>query len=103
MSAVSTEHIHVDEHGVARIIGSRIKVIHLVMDRMANGWSADEIHQQHPHLTLADVHAAFAYYYDHQQELDERIRQSLKNVEDWKRQFPVPDLAKRIRADREEP
>ncbi len=26
----------------------------------------DDIVEAHPHLTLADVHAALAYYYDHQ-------------------------------------
>jgi hypothetical protein len=28
--------------------------------------TSDEIVEAHPHLTLADVQAALAYYYDHQ-------------------------------------
>ncbi len=35
------------------------------------------MHLQHPHLTLAQIHAALSYYYDHQLELDAEIeRQS---------------------------
>lgn len=37
------------------------------------GLSADEIASQHG-LSLADVYAALAYYYDHRQAMDEAIR-----------------------------
>ncbi len=37
------------------------------------GWSADEISAEHD-LSLADVHAALAYYFDHRAEIDESIR-----------------------------
>lgn len=103
MSTVSVEHIHLDERGVARIIGSRTKVIQIVMDRMAHGWTAEEIQRQHPHLSLAAIYDAFAFYYDHQDELDEQIRQSLLRVEEYKREFPMPELAQRIRAERANP
>ena len=36
-------------------------------------WSADEIHRQHPHLALAEVHAAMGYYYDNQAQIDAEI------------------------------
>ena len=32
----------------------------------AYGWDAGEAHAQHPSLTLAQIHSALAYYYDHQ-------------------------------------
>ena len=47
----------------------RVRVAMIVMDYLAYGWSPDEIHRQHPHLTLAEVHSAMAYYYDHQDEI----------------------------------
>jgi len=75
MSTASVEHIEADEYGVVRIRGKRTKVIQIVMDKMAHAWSPEEIQKQYPHLSLAEVHAAFAYYYDHQDDLDERIRQ----------------------------
>lgn len=78
MSTVATTHIEIDDHGVAWIADANTKVIEVVLDRLAYGWSPEEIHFQHPHLALAEIHAALAYYYDHQDEIDvdiERRRQ----------------------------
>jgi uncharacterized protein (DUF433 family) len=52
----------------------RIRVAQIVMDYLAHAWSAEEICRQHPYLKLAEAHAAMAYYYDHQQEIDDEIR-----------------------------
>ncbi|HUY33431.1 MAG TPA: DUF433 domain-containing protein [Pirellulales bacterium] len=73
MVSASVEHICLDEKGVARIVGSRSKVMQIVMDKLAHGWGPEEIRAQYPHLTLAQIHAAFAYYYDHQAEIDSQI------------------------------
>ena len=43
--------------------------------------SPDEIVSEYPTLTLSDVHAALAYYYDHRDELDQDIREDEKFVE----------------------
>jgi uncharacterized protein (DUF433 family) len=59
----------------------RTRVAMIVMDYLAYGWSPDEIHRQHPHLTLAEVHAAMGYYYDHQQEIDEEITAELEETD----------------------
>jgi hypothetical protein len=32
--------------------------------------SPEEMHFQHPHLSLAEIHAALAYYYENQKQLD---------------------------------
>jgi len=42
---------------------------------MAYGWSPEETHFQHPHLSLAQIHGALTYYYEHQSELDSQISQ----------------------------
>lgn len=81
MPVAAIEHIEIDDSGVARIRGKRTKVIQVVMDKMAHGWSPEEIHAQYPQLSLAEIHAAFAYYYDHQSELDAQIQQSLKDAD----------------------
>ena len=52
----------------------RIRVAQIVMDYLAHGWSADEMCRHHPYLTLAEAHAAMAYYFDHQDEIDREIR-----------------------------
>ena len=55
----------------------RIRVAQIVMDYLAYGWSAEEMCHQHPYLSLAEAHAAMAYYFDHQEEIDTEIR------DDW--------------------
>lgn len=98
MIPVSIEHIDVDEKGAARIAGKRTKVIQLVMDKMANGWGPEELHAQYPHLSLAEIHAAFAYYYDHQAELDAQIQQDLKEADALRAQAGESPVTARLRA-----
>ena len=73
MSRIAPLHIRQDERGVAWIDDTNIKVIEVVLDRLAYGWSPEEIHFQHPDLSLAQIHAALAYYYDHRAQLDAEI------------------------------
>lgn len=60
--------------GKPRIDGHRITVKHVVLDYQRAGMSPDEIVSAYPSLTLSDVHAALAYYYDHRAEVDAEIR-----------------------------
>ena len=78
MSIIAASHIRVDDGGVAWIEGTQVKVIELAVDKLAHGWSPEEMHFQHPHLSLAQIHAALAYYYDHQTELDAEIERRRK-------------------------
>lgn len=74
MTAVLTTQIELDAQGVAWITGTRIKVIEVVLDKMAYGWSPEEMHLQHPDLSLAQIHGALAYYYENQRALDAEIK-----------------------------
>jgi uncharacterized protein (DUF433 family) len=81
MNAVDkASHIHRDAQGRPWIDDTNIKVIEVVLDHIAYGWSADEIHVQHPHLSLGQIHAALSFYFDHQQEFDSLIEQSLEQA-----------------------
>jgi uncharacterized protein (DUF433 family) len=79
------DHIEVDDKQIARIAGSRIKVAQLIADHRQWGWAPAEIRTQLPHLTLAQIHAAFVYYYDHKAEIDRQIRESAAVVERMER------------------
>ena len=98
MAMVSLDHIDVDEKGVARISGTRTKVIQIVMEKMVNGWSPEEMQKQFPHLSLADVYAALAYYYDHQPELDARIEQDFQEAERMRAEAGPSAIADKLRA-----
>ena len=58
--------------GKPRIAGHRITVQNIVIWHDRLGMSADEIACEYD-LTLADVHAALAYYFDHREEIDRSI------------------------------
>jgi uncharacterized protein (DUF433 family) len=77
---------------------TNVKVIEVALDHLAYGWSAEEIHRQHPHLTLAQVHSALAYYYDHQVDFDDAIARSLDNAERLAAQSKESPGRSRLRA-----
>jgi len=83
MPIVAQEYIEVDDRGVAKIAGSRSKVRMIVVDRR-NGLSPEEIHDAYPHLSLAQIHAALAYYFDHQAEIDAEIEEADRYVEEMR-------------------
>lgn len=56
------------------IKGTRIRVVDIGIEFEYLGKSPDEIVKAHPHLSLADVHAALAYFYDHITELRDKIK-----------------------------
>ena len=66
MSAPTATHIHVDQAGRAWIDDTNVKVLEVATAKLAYGWSPEEIHFQHPHLSLAQIHAALTYYYENQ-------------------------------------
>ena len=61
--------------GKPRIAGCRITVENIVIWHERLGRSADEIANDYD-VTLADVYAALAYYFDHQNEIDQSIEKS---------------------------
>ena len=73
--------------GKPRIAGRRITVQNIVLWHERLGINADEIAAEHD-LTLADIHAALAYYFDHRQELDQAIEQSEAFVEALRQKQP---------------
>ena len=74
MVAVVSTLIELDERGVAWITGTKTKVIEVALDKVAYGWSPEEIHFQHNYLSLAQIHSALAYYYEHQAAFDTEMR-----------------------------
>jgi uncharacterized protein (DUF433 family) len=70
--------IELDDRGMAWIAGTKVKVTEVVLDKIANGSSPEEIHFQHPNLSLAQIHGALTYYYENQDQVDEQIRRGLE-------------------------
>ena len=90
--------IHLDETQPPIIDGTTMKVIELVLDHLAYGWSPEELHFQHPQLTLGQIHSALAYYWDHKAELDQDIERRLQAVDQLQQTMPSASLAERLKA-----
>jgi len=93
MADVIREHIEI-VHGASgpkpRISGHRIRVQDVVIWHEKLGLSADEIVHHHPAITLADVHAALAYYWDHRDEIERAIAEEHALVEEFRRDHTSP-------------
>ncbi len=74
--------------GKARIAGHRVRVQDIVIWYEHQGMTPDEIVSHVPAITLADVHTALAYYFDHVQEIQEEIRADSAYAEEFRRNHP---------------
>ena len=70
------------------ITGTRIKVSQVALETERLGWTPDQIIDAHPHLTLAQVHAALSYYYENQAELDADLIAEEKLVAELRQHYP---------------
>jgi len=92
------EHIMSDENHIPSIVGTTMKVVELVVEQQAYGWSPEELHFQHPYLTLGQIHSALAYYWDHREELDSHIRRRLERVDELRSKNQPSELVERLKA-----
>jgi uncharacterized protein (DUF433 family) len=65
--------------GKACIAGHRIRVMDIVIAYEMRGMTPEEVVQQYPGITLADVYAALAYYFDNLEEIQGDFRKD----EEW--------------------
>lgn len=70
-------HIVVDEKGSLRVEGTGLKVKIVPTELQAGGLSPEALLEQYPELTLAKIHSALAFYYDHKAEIGRQIAESL--------------------------
>ncbi|MGZ8845245.1 MAG: DUF433 domain-containing protein [Pyrinomonadaceae bacterium] len=106
MVAVLNSLIELDAEGIPWITGANTKVVEVVLDKMAHNSSPEEMHEQYPHLSLAQIHAALSYYYEHQAEVDADIERRDRFVEELRAQQKNPltrrELESRLRARNEQ-
>lgn len=99
MTAVeNTSHIRLDQQGRAWIDDTNVKVIEVAKDWLAHGSSPEEMCFQYPHLSLAQVHAALAWYCDHQEQYDRVIAEELDHWETQAAAFKDSPIRRKLRA-----
>lgn len=79
MDITVTQHIEIrpNRAGQSRayIVGTRVRIQDVYFLAEVQGKTPDEIVGAIPHLTLAQVHAALSYYFDHRDEILDEVRQ----------------------------
>ena len=73
--------------GRPRIAGRRIRVQDVAIWHEEMNMSAQEIAKEYD-LSLSDVYAALAYYYDHREQIDKMIADDDAFVEQMRKQSP---------------
>ena len=85
-TASRTRHPHVERRrgvcgGIPVIRGTRFPVRSVVEYVLRQGMTPEQMVAEWKHLTLAQIHGALAYYYDHKAEIDRSIRANERAME----------------------
>jgi hypothetical protein len=68
----------------------RRKVIEVVLAKRASGLNPEELQTELPHLSLAQIYAALAYYHAHRPEMDGEIEQRHRWAQEMRTQEREP-------------
>ncbi len=83
MQPATTKHIECRPDtcgGKPCICGTRTRVWDIHVWHDLRGQSAEEIVAAYPQVSLADVHAALAYYLDHREEIERQMSEASASV-----------------------
>lgn len=97
LTTTGYEHIVLGDDRIPIIKGTTMKVVELVMEKSAYGWSAEEIHFQHPYLSMGQIYSALAYYADHIEELDKDIERRAERVEEIRKSYAPSEKIEELR------
>jgi uncharacterized protein (DUF433 family) len=78
-------YVVLNDKGRAVIRGTGFKVTMIAVDHIEGEMTPQQIHDAYPQLSLAAIHAALSYFYDHRAELEAQMLQSEKDVEEIRR------------------
>jgi len=92
---------HIDEKpdkcgGKPCIAGTRVRVWDVYLMHEREGRSPDEIVAAFPHISLADVHAAMAYFWDNKEAIERQMKEADEFVEQLKAATGPGPLAKKL-------
>ena len=91
-------HIEFFPDGTPHIDGSRLKVKFIAELHGSGRMSVEQIQESYPHITLAQIHAALVYYYDHKEQVDAIIVADRAMAEKYEAEFRASPNAGKLRA-----
>jgi len=98
-TATAYRHIIKEDDQPARLERHpRLRVAMIVTHYLAYGRSPDEIRLHLPHLTAAEVYSAMAYYFDHQQEIEDEILAEIDQLDEEVRTKPHSAIWMKLKA-----
>ena len=95
--ATSYEHIVLNQAGVPVIEGTNTKIVEIVAEMKAYGWSPEEIHFQHPYLSLGQIYSALAFYWDNADEINRDLEKRLAKVEEIRGQIETSEIREKLK------
>jgi uncharacterized protein (DUF433 family) len=84
----AVQHIEIDPAkcgGKPCIAGTRIRVWDIHVWHNLRGQTPEQIITEFPQLSLADVHAALAYYLDHREEIQRQMKEAEEFADEMRR------------------
>jgi uncharacterized protein (DUF433 family) len=81
-----TTPLYADRDGVLRLAGSRV-LLDLVVYEFNQGATAEQIQDSFPSLSLRSIYGAIAFYLEHQDTVDEYLRQRTAEAETLRQQI----------------
>jgi uncharacterized protein (DUF433 family) len=101
-SAAEGVRSHIDDTGACPVVaGTDIKVSQIASEYEHMGMTPDEIAEAHPHLGLAEVHAALAYYYDHKDLIRREWAETEALISELRGRYPGRTAGREQRASQE--
>lgn len=89
METARKQYSHVDDSGRRPVVrGTDIKVSQIASEFEHLGMTPDEIVEAHPHITLADVHSALSYFYDHQRLIRDEWQEARELIAEMRARHP---------------
>lgn len=90
METVTAPGIRVSDDGIPWIEGTATKVIDVVLNKQSTGKNPEDLQGEMPHLSLAQIYAALAYYHAHKAALDADIQRRFEWTEQMRLQEKDP-------------
>ncbi len=90
------KHIHLDDLQIPIVAGTTMKVVEIIIAQKAYGWSPEEIHFQHPYLSMSQIYSALAYYWDYRSEMDLDIQRRFDFAESLRKESESLNLSKSL-------
>ena len=94
--ATTYEHIVLNQAGVQIIKGTNTKIVEIVSEIKAYGWSPEEIHFQHLYLSLRQIYSALVYYWDNSDEMNRDMEKRLAKVSEIRRQIGSSEIKEKL-------